>query len=623
MKKHAYLILAHNEFHMLKRLIRELDNEKNDIYIHIDKKTKYVDEEEISSWTEHSGVFFIPRRKIYWGTLSIVKTEISLLEAAVKREYQYYHLLSGVDFPLKNQDVIHEFFEDKNCEYLRFYKDGDNDEYFLYKVKHYFPFLKYVGRGEYQGSGKKTEFLRWLHSRQWMLDVYQEKKGTDRTRKYKEITFYKGDQWFSITHEFAKFIISQKKKITKMFWMTNGPDEFVMQTLAMNSRFSNRVQNRALREIDWLRGSPYEYSENDLEELMNSKEFFARKISYDNQPALVNSIVYELHTSTGIENKPLISVIIPCCNVQKYLADCVESIICQSYKNIEILLIDFGSTDGTVELAKSYADRYSNVYYHSSDMAGISAAKNKGIGLSKGEYLAFVDSLDWVDERFVEMLFCSMVRKGADIAVCGYQKDKCDDVVFFNEEKVISSHTAMKILVDFNSGEKTMLVDYCNKLYKKELFENIRYPEGRINEDEFAVHRIIGAADSIVMIPHKLYHCRIREDGTTSLKVDHNLKYMEDLDACIDRIAYVKSMMYGDLLSFMLQAFLDGIKKLMVAYSSNTVNGSALIKGIRSRVLKVYMRYFFQMDSYQRRDSLKIVINTEKYRQTVIERAKI
>ncbi len=297
MKKHAYLILAHNEFHMLKRLIRELDDERNDIYIHIDKKTGYVDKNEISSWAGHSAVYFVPRIRVYWGTLSIVKAEISLLKAAVKRGYHYYHLLSGVDFPLKDQNTIHRFFEDKNGEYIRAFKNGYKDEFFLHKVKLYFPFLKYVGKGEFEGHSKKTELLRWLHTRQWMLEDYQEKHGVDRTRKYKDITFYKGDQWFSITHDLAQFIISQKKKIYRMFWMTNGPDEFVVQTLAMNSRFADRVQNESLREIDWRRGSPYEYTEDDLRELMASEKFFARKISYDRHPELVNSIIRELHPS--------------------------------------------------------------------------------------------------------------------------------------------------------------------------------------------------------------------------------------------------------------------------------------------------------------------------------------
>ncbi len=102
MNKNAYLIMAHNEFHMLKKLLTELDDERNDIYIHIDKKTKYVDESVIASWVKKSGVIFIPRMRIYWGHISIVKCELNLLRAAVKGNYHYYHLLSGVDFPLKS-----------------------------------------------------------------------------------------------------------------------------------------------------------------------------------------------------------------------------------------------------------------------------------------------------------------------------------------------------------------------------------------------------------------------------------------------------------------------------------------------------------------------------------------
>ncbi|MCR5670959.1 MAG: glycosyl transferase, partial [Butyrivibrio sp.] len=111
MKKHAYLIMAHNEFHTLENLLKALDDERNDIYIHIDKKAGNVDTDMLRGAVHRSGIFFIKRRKIYWGTLSIVKCELDLLSSATKEEYHYYHLISGVDFPLKSQDYIHDFLE--------------------------------------------------------------------------------------------------------------------------------------------------------------------------------------------------------------------------------------------------------------------------------------------------------------------------------------------------------------------------------------------------------------------------------------------------------------------------------------------------------------------------------
>ncbi len=145
MKKHAYLIMAHNEFHMLKNLMHELDDERNDIYIHVDKKTKVVDENEISSWAVNAGVFFVPRMKIFWGTISQVKCELMLLEAAIKGKYHYYHLISGCDFPLKDQDFIHNYLKDESGEFISYHMDGEDNDPVLYTVSYYYPILRFVG----------------------------------------------------------------------------------------------------------------------------------------------------------------------------------------------------------------------------------------------------------------------------------------------------------------------------------------------------------------------------------------------------------------------------------------------------------------------------------------------
>ena len=256
MKKHAYLIMAHNEFHMLKKLITELDDDRNDIFIHIDKKTRFVDEDEIASWAKKSKVVFIPRRRIYWGHFSIVMCELDLLREATKGEYHYYHLISGVCMPLKSQEVVHEFFDKEDSEFIDYHTDGENGDHFLYKVKYYFPFFKFVGKESFDGPGKKQAFLRELSGFQQKLVNFQEKHGVDRTKSYKGETIYKGSQWFSITHDFAEYILANEKQIRKRYSMTNAPDEFFVVNLAMNSSFSNRVKNDDLREIDWLRGAP-------------------------------------------------------------------------------------------------------------------------------------------------------------------------------------------------------------------------------------------------------------------------------------------------------------------------------------------------------------------------------
>lgn len=291
MGKHAYLIMAHNDFETLKYLLSALDDDRNDIYLHVDKKTENVDFEQISSWVKKAGLYIAPRHKIFWGHISIVKCELLLLKMATAKEhYDYYHLLSGADFPLKSQDFIHEFFKDKCLQYVTYYHDGDDGREFLSKIKYYYPFMRWLGNKDLNGPGLEYKILRNLNYRFHIFLDYQKAKGFDRTRKHSDVVFVKGDQWFSITDDFARYILANKKKIINTYRFTDGPDEFFVPTLAYNSEYKSQIADEVIRKIDWNRGRPYEFVKDDLEELKEAQEFFARKISYAHQPELVKSL---------------------------------------------------------------------------------------------------------------------------------------------------------------------------------------------------------------------------------------------------------------------------------------------------------------------------------------------
>ena len=295
MKKHAYLIMAHNEFDMLRRLLKELDDPRNDIYLHIDKKAKGFDFNILRNSVKHSQLILIPGMNIYWGTISQVKCELRLMQAAAKGQYHYYHLLSGSDFPLKSQDYIHEYLANDTGEYVNCFKNDEARDDFMFKIMYYYPLLKYVGKGNTEGHNLKARCERKLGYWQLRLLEIQKQLNIDRTRKYKNFEFYKGDNWFSITDDLVKFIIGHRKQILKLFFITNGPDEFFVQTLAMNSHFADRVKCNSLREIDWERGKPYEYTMEDLDMLKRSDAFFARKISFERSPELVEALTKYLH----------------------------------------------------------------------------------------------------------------------------------------------------------------------------------------------------------------------------------------------------------------------------------------------------------------------------------------
>ena len=267
--KHAYLILAHNNFYTLKVLLKLLDNENNDIYIHIDKKTRNVPKEEILSVVQKSNLHWVTPIKTYWGHSSLVNAELKLIKTAILNvEYEYLHLISGVDLPLKKQSEIHKFFEDnKGKEFVGFSNLKNNYEY---RVKYYYWLQKYE---------KNSKIIAKL---QEILTKFQKILKVNRL-KNSNINIQKGCQWVSITGDFAKYIIKQEKWIQKFFANTNCSDELLMQTILINSPFAKNIYNKndeyksCLREIDWERGSPYVWKKEDKDILLSSNNIFARK----------------------------------------------------------------------------------------------------------------------------------------------------------------------------------------------------------------------------------------------------------------------------------------------------------------------------------------------------------
>ena len=135
--KHAYLIMAHNNFELLRVLVKLLDDKRNDIYIHVDKKAGDFNKDSIINDIKYSNVFFVKRISVTWGGYSQIQNELNLLKEASKNSYKYYHFLSGVDLPLKNQDYIHNFFDENNGkEFIHFCSQQFNldgkDRYSVY-----------------------------------------------------------------------------------------------------------------------------------------------------------------------------------------------------------------------------------------------------------------------------------------------------------------------------------------------------------------------------------------------------------------------------------------------------------------------------------------------------------
>lgn len=280
MKKHAYLIMAHNNFELLQKELELLDDERNDIFIHIDKKAGNIDKAMIQAKVKKSNIYYIRRRSIKWAAYSGIQCEVDLLKMATsKGHYAYYHLLSGADLPLKNQDEIHDFFRKMDgTEFLNFDYPVPR-EIDMRRIRKYYFFQEIYGRN------RKNPICVFFFVIDKLLGKLQDTCKVNRYRGETNLSIQKGANWFSITDNLARTVVDKEKWIKKHFVHTRSGDEVFLQTIVNSSDFKKHLYqggfakktNACLRKIDWGRGKPYTWRAQDFEEIMKSECLFARK----------------------------------------------------------------------------------------------------------------------------------------------------------------------------------------------------------------------------------------------------------------------------------------------------------------------------------------------------------
>ena len=291
MNKQAILIMYHNDFYILERLLKQIDNKNIDIYLHVDKKVADFDFTYTKNLVKKSNIYFVKRMNVKWSTFSQIKCELSLLKEATRKNYSYYHLISGNDLLLKPSTELYNFFEKNNGkEFVAYNNIGKcTSESILERIKYYHIFNSY--RRDNKTLIKKVLCKLYYH----LLNI-QKKLRINRLKNNKLI-IKKGANWFSITNELAKYVLTQEKEINRMYHCSNCADEIFLQTIVYNSKFKDKIYHESddehqniKRHIDWNRGEPYVFTIDDYQELLNSPDFFARKFSSSKDRKIIDKI---------------------------------------------------------------------------------------------------------------------------------------------------------------------------------------------------------------------------------------------------------------------------------------------------------------------------------------------
>ena len=232
---------------------------------------------------------------------------------------------------------------------------------------------------------------------------------------------------------------------------------------------------------------------------------------------------------------PLISIIVPVYNVQKSLNRCIESLIAQTYTMLEIILVDDGSTDESGRLCDDWIARDSRVKVIHKSNGGLSDARNAGIDASHGDYLSFVDSDDYVDERFIGLMFEAACLENTPLVMCSVvQEDESG--------KDLLGIPALPSLPSLNNRQ-CMELTYTNpgavtawsKLYRRSIWNNIRFPKGRLHEDEFVFHEVMYQCETVAIVPERLYHY-VQHSGSI-MHSTYSIRSVDRIEAWLSRLS--------------------------------------------------------------------------------------
>ena len=296
--RHAYLIMAHNEWELLNTLLSLIDDPRNDIFLHIDKKVKAMPD---LYQPKHSKLYFTPKRyDVRWGDVGQVHSEMHLFRTAYEHgSYQYFHKLSGVDLPIKSQDYIHDFFDKhEGKEFIGFFTltdfiKGDIER----KRRHYYFLMRWNYRTPFVPKWKVTLAKIVRHAALKIQDILHVDRGN-------ELTFRTGHNWVSLTGDAVKYLLDQEDFINRRFAHTTCGDEMYKHSILIsNPEIRERIYDledgihSCMRFIDFnrasaeqkRRGEPYTWQDGDTEELLKSEYLFARKFS-SKYPGVIREI---------------------------------------------------------------------------------------------------------------------------------------------------------------------------------------------------------------------------------------------------------------------------------------------------------------------------------------------
>lgn len=305
----------------------------------------------------------------------------------------------------------------------------------------------------------------------------------------------------------------------------------------------------------------------------------------------------------------LISVIIPIYKVEKYLERCVDSVINQSYSNLEIILVDDGSPDQCPVICDDYAKQDNRVKVIHKINGGLSSARNIGLDIAKGDYIYFLDSDDFLCEDTIQSLYEFLKNNDADISICSmkYVDESGREINAPMDSPILTENISGVIAIEKIFQEAGYYyVPVWNKLYRKDIFKELRFPVGRIHEDEFIVHHVFSKCKKIACTSQKLYNYVQRSDSIMGKReTGLNLDYLE---AYLERLVFLNKMPIKESLKErMMEKNIYGWLDYARKHGFDSIELNNKIKCIYKLVIK-YIPILFGKKEYNVKEKISLSV---------------
>lgn len=291
------------------------------------------------------------------------------------------------------------------------------------------------------------------------------------------------------------------------------------------------------------------------------------------------------------KKEPLISIVLPIYNVEKYLSNCIESVLNQTYKNLEVILVDDGATDSCGRICDEYAEKDKRIVVYHKENGGLSDARNYGLEHCKGQYVTFIDSDDYIDSDYISYLYSVLIKHGTKMSICQhkvhYDIGKIKDLGHLGDEKLSSKECLERMLY-----HDVIDTSAWAKLYRTDLFDNVRYPKGKIFEDIGTTYKLMLASGQIACGYEAKYHYIFHENSIVNSSF--SLKKM-DMIEMTDKMAGDVLEIYPDLS--------DAVKRRQVYARFSTLNQMIDVKD------RKYKKIRKQIIEYIKKNRLLIVLN--------------